>query len=369
MTTHATQPVSERVRFTETMPSGYYTDPAILEIEKKEIFAKSWQYVATADQLAKPGDYVTATLADVPVVVSRSRDGLHAMVNVCRHRMHEVASGCGNSRTFSCPYHGWTYDLKGSLIAAPRSDNAEGFDKKELPLVSLQVKEWGPLVFVNLDPAAEGFDEWLKPVDEALRSVGVVPETLKLKKRTTFDITGNWKIVAENALECYHCVMAHPEYARTFDTTTQGYTFSVDGQTFIAQAEAQAFTLSNADNAPYKVDGPIGINQNDLLFPNFVITTWPGQNNIVTYSFLPTSVDHCVGYFDYFFEEDVDPEFVEGFMPFSDEIGTEDLPLIAATMRGLNSGRVNTGWLAPDEAQIVHFQKLVRDVIDARVTG
>jgi phenylpropionate dioxygenase-like ring-hydroxylating dioxygenase large terminal subunit len=368
MTTHASQPVSEQVRFTETMPANYYNDPAILEIEKKEIFGKSWQYVATADALAKPGDYVTVTLADVPVVVSRSRDGLHAMVNVCRHRMHEVASGCGNTRAFSCPYHAWTYSLSGSLIGAPRSENVEGFDKTELPLKPLQVKEWGPLIFVNLDPMADGFDKWLNPVDEALRSVGVVPETLKMKKRTTFDIAGNWKIVAENFLECYHCVVAHPEYARTFDTTTQGFTFSVDGQSFIAEAQARPFTLSNADTAPYKVDGPIDVNQNDFLFPNFGLMTWPGQNNLITYSFLPTSVDHCIGYFDYFFDEDADPEFVDGFIDFLDEVGTEDLPLIEAVQRGLHTGRVDTGWLAPDEGQIVHFQKLVRGIIDASVT-
>lgn len=128
MTTHA-EPRPRTGALVETLPASYYTDPTILEIEQKEIFAKTWQYVGTVDALAKPGDYITTTLVDTPIIVSRSRDGVHAMVNVCRHRFSEVASGCGNTRAFKCPYHAWTYGLDGALRAAPRSDLEPCFER------------------------------------------------------------------------------------------------------------------------------------------------------------------------------------------------------------------------------------------------
>lgn len=347
----------------ETLPTAYYTDPSILEIEQKEIFAKSWQYIGTMDALSKPGDFITVELVGVPVVVSRAADGLHAMVNVCRHRLHEVASGCGNTRAFKCPYHAWTYGLDGALVGAPRSQQVANFDKAEFPLQKLPVATWGPLVFVSLKDDIQPFEEWIGPVDASLRATGMKLDSLALRKRTTFDIAGNWKIVAENYFECYHCQVAHPNYSNTFDTSALGYTFDMNGQSFIANTSPQAKILSDAGTAPYKMDGPISVNQNDFVWPNFAPMTWPGQNNLLVYSFRPLAVDHTIGYFDYFFDPDVDEAAERDFIAFLDEVGAEDLPLIESVQRGMASGRVDTGRLVPDEQQIQHFQELVKAAV------
>jgi phenylpropionate dioxygenase-like ring-hydroxylating dioxygenase large terminal subunit len=347
----------------KTLPASYYTDPAILEIEQKEIFAKSWQYVGTTDALSKPGDFITVDLVGVPIVVSRSKDGVHAMVNVCRHRFHEVASGCGNTRAFKCPYHAWTYGLDGSLIGAPRSQQVENFDKAEFPLERLPVAVWGPLVFVSLKTDIQPFEEWIGPVDASLRATGMNLDSLVMRKRTTFDIACNWKVVAENYLECYHCQVAHPNYSRTFDTTPVGYTFDTDQQSFIANTSPQARILTDEGAAPYKMQGPISVNQNDYVWPNFAPMTWPGQNNLLVYSFRPVAADHTIGYFDYFFEEGNDQQAEEEFIAFLDEVGAEDVPLIESVQRGMASGRLEIGRLVPDEQQIEHFQNLVRAAV------
>jgi phenylpropionate dioxygenase-like ring-hydroxylating dioxygenase large terminal subunit len=347
----------------ETLSASYYTDATILEIEQKEIFAKSWQYVGTTDTLAKPGDFITFDLVGVPVIVSRGKDGLHAMVNVCRHRFHEVASGCGNTRAFKCPYHAWTYGMDGALIGAPRSQQVEDFDKSEFPLKKLPVAVWGPLVFVSLTEDVQPFDQWIGPVDASLRATGMTLDSLVLRKRTTFDIACNWKVVAENYLECYHCQVAHPNYSSAFDTTSLGYTFDTDAQSFIANTVPQARILADAGTAPYKLDGPISVNQNDYVWPNFAPMTWPGQNNLLVYSFRPVAVDHTIGYFDYFFDPDVDEQAERDFIAFLDEVGAEDIPLIESVQRGMASGRVDIGRLVPDEQQIEHFQKLVKAAI------
>ena len=105
-----------------TYPWSWYTDADVLRAEEDRIFARSWQYVGHAGQLAEPGDYFATALGRTPVVLTRAEDGkLRAFVNVCRHRGCVVAEGAGNRATLQCPYHAWTYRLDGTLRAAPRA--------------------------------------------------------------------------------------------------------------------------------------------------------------------------------------------------------------------------------------------------------
>src|SRR5690349_17801875 len=102
------------------MPPSVYTSPEFLERELKDVFAKEWITVGRADSLRKPGDYITYELAGQPIFVIRDNDGkLRAMSNVCLHRMSTLLEGAGNKRAIVCPYHAWTYNLDGTLRAAP----------------------------------------------------------------------------------------------------------------------------------------------------------------------------------------------------------------------------------------------------------
>src|SRR5262245_33452248 len=137
-----------------SLPASWYTDPAVLALEAERIFRRTWQYVGRADQLARPGDYVTGEAGGVPVVVVRGEGGLRGFVNVCRHRRHLVMTGAGNRKALQCPYHAWCYDLDGRLTAAPRADREGGFDRAGLSLLPVRVDTWGPFVFANADRAA-----------------------------------------------------------------------------------------------------------------------------------------------------------------------------------------------------------------------
>jgi Rieske 2Fe-2S family protein len=140
------QPVNEgaaRTRKTLSqarhLPAHFYTSPEIYEREKERIFQKEWLCMGRVEELDQPGDYLTFRVAGEPVVVCKDADGkLRAFSNVCRHRGTQVAFGesdCGTpfgkgcDRAFSCPYHGWIYDLQGKLINAPHS--------KEMALILL----------------------------------------------------------------------------------------------------------------------------------------------------------------------------------------------------------------------------------------
>ena len=145
-----------------TLPASWYSDPELLRLEHERIFNRSWQYAGVLEQVTAPGAFFTCRVGDVPIVVVRDRSGeLRAFVNVCRHRGHEVAQGCGQRETLQCPYHAWTYGLDGELRTAPRSDREPGFDRSEWSLLPAQVDTWGPLVFVNPDLAAAPLAETL----------------------------------------------------------------------------------------------------------------------------------------------------------------------------------------------------------------
>src|SRR5688572_33167353 len=105
-----------------TLPGRLYTDPSTFEREQARIFESMWFAVARAGELARPGQYATRQVGTESVVVVRGRDGaLRAFLNVCRHRGARLCEpGQGEvRRAFSCSYHAWTYDLEGTLIAAP----------------------------------------------------------------------------------------------------------------------------------------------------------------------------------------------------------------------------------------------------------
>ena len=359
--------VADEARGGELVPSfpvSWYTDQAILDIERKEIFAKTWQFVGTTTNLAKPGDYLTTTLGDVPVVVTRTASGFNALVNVCRHRFHEVAQGSGNARRLACAYHAWSYDLDGNLCNAPRENKFANFDKSRYPLVKLPVARWGDLVFVCLDQDVEPLEKWLEPLVQMLDSIGLDVDQLVHRKRTEMTIKGNWKVVAENFLECYHCAPAHPGYTKTFDVArSEGYPFEVQDGWMTARTLPREQFLREPQSAPYDMSGPIEVNQNDFLWPNFATWSFPGAGNLLVYSFTPISPDETLAYFDYVLDPSISEEEAAKLTAFVDEVGWEDVRLIESVQRGVAGNAVPEGLLVPDEGQVAAFQQLVREAV------
>ena len=111
----------------KTLPSSWYTSDAIFELEKRAIFRRSWEYVGSRDQVAKPGDFFTCEVGGLPLVVVCGKDEVvRAFHNICRHRHHSVAIGAGNRRLLQCNYHAWTYKLDGSFnFGAPVQGGSE----------------------------------------------------------------------------------------------------------------------------------------------------------------------------------------------------------------------------------------------------
>src|SRR5580704_6970254 len=168
--------VSERIECAQTLASRFYTDPAILEIEKARIFRRTWQLVGTLNQscgevdgvlrtISDPESFFTADLAGEPIIIVRDKEGaLRAFSNVCRHRAGPIASGSGCMNVLRCGYHGWTYTLDGRLIGTPDIDGVEFFDRSTMGMVPLRLETWEQFIFVNFDQNTEPLAAYLREI-------------------------------------------------------------------------------------------------------------------------------------------------------------------------------------------------------------
>lgn len=199
-------------RTTAMMPDVYkqpvsrYTSPDTLAAERTTLFRREPLFMGLSSELAEPGDYLTDDLCGVPIVVVRQPDGgLHALLNVCRHRGARVASGRGNAGGgLACPYHGWRYDLDGTLLAVPFR---EGFDAACTGLPRLPVLERSGAVWVVPEPTAEADFTGLAPLERDLNAYRLDRHHRFATREVA--VRMNWKLVVDTFLESYHIQVLH----------------------------------------------------------------------------------------------------------------------------------------------------------------
>lgn len=209
---------SVKQKFAEGLyPQWLLTDPQIYEMEIGKIFGHTWQYLAHESEFKEPGSFVTRWIVNDPVLLTKNKAGeIKAFLNSCTHRgVHLCALDCGNKKTFSCPYHGWTYNLDGKLIGIVAGDKVYGeeMNKDEWSLRPIpRVESYQGMIFGNLDPNAMSLDEYLGGMKWYLdillgRSDGGL-EVRGVPHRWVVD--ANWKMTGENfAADPYHVQTTH----------------------------------------------------------------------------------------------------------------------------------------------------------------
>jgi glycine betaine catabolism A len=193
------------------LPGRAYHDPAIHDWERERFLRHEWVVVGRQADAADPGTFFTADLDGEPLLIVRGPDNrLRAFSNVCQHRGTAVVEElCGKAVRFQCPYHAWIYDLEGRLIRAKHTDDLEDFSLEEYGLNTVRLETWQGFVFVNLDPDAAPLATQLGDLVERFARFDF--GGLRSVRKITYDVATNWKFVAENYSECYHCPGLHPQ--------------------------------------------------------------------------------------------------------------------------------------------------------------
>jgi Rieske 2Fe-2S family protein len=202
------------------LPPTAYWSGVWFEQEQATVFAARWALVASDDELAQAGDYVTAVIGRAPLVVIRGTDGeLRAFHNQCRHRGMVLLTGSGNvARTVNCFYHHWRYALDGSLEVVPqRKDQFPDLEPSEWGLLPASLEVWEGMVFAHPDPAAPALAATLAGVAERLGSHR--PGLLGQIAVRHLDARCNWKLFVENHVDVYHLWHLHSATLAGFDHT------------------------------------------------------------------------------------------------------------------------------------------------------
>lgn len=318
-----------------TIPNTWYTDPAVLAAERDAVFARSWQVVGRAEQVAEPGAFITADVAGEPILVVRGEDGvLRGFFNVCRHRAAPVRTEpCGTATKLRCRYHGWTYDLAGRLRGTPEFDGVEDFAKDTHGLVPVAAAEWGPFVWAHLTEPAEPLGAFLGPLP-AWAEGRVAFAGLAWQARKTYDLACNWKVYVDNYLDGgYHVNTVHPALAGVLDY--REYRTVCDGNTVLQSspltpAAGEAGRTRTGDQAAYW-----------WVYPNFMLNVYSGvmDSNLV----LPLGPDRCRVVFDFYFAAGTPADFVAESVRVADQVQAEDVGVCEEVQRGLSSRSYTTG--------------------------
>jgi choline monooxygenase len=203
------------------LPTSAYGDAAHHAREIDRVFAGGWHFAATRSDLARHGDFVTLDLFGRPVLL-RNHDGVvRAYLNVCAHRHAPLTSKPrGRSEELVCQYHGWRYSADGAPCHVPQAECFRPVEKGRERLRTLPVASLGQLWFVSLSDAAPPLEEWLGPVTTA-RARDLFSDSMIESGRFRVEHAANWKLVAENVIDCYHVEDVH-RFTLARDTCDRG---------------------------------------------------------------------------------------------------------------------------------------------------
>ena len=344
------------------LPGEIYTSPEVLALEKERMFMKDWLCMARLEEIENPGDYITFRVLDEPVLIARAEDGeINAFANVCRHRGVEVATGQGNVKEFSCPYHGWLYDLKGHLQGVPFMKNVKDYDFQNCRLKTLRTAVWAGFIFISFNPDVEDFEDYVKDFDNAFGMLKM--EECRLADKLVADLDCNWKLVVENFMDIYHVQTIHTD---TFGGAIQLEDFNFETKKrgfFSAFYDAAPMVIGQETlfgKMPWMDKYPESFACTGIMAPNlqmfarcddaqpFVI--WPlapDKTRVIVYTLMPEKN----------FE---DPEFdkkLKDYVDFMVQVVGEDEEMVRSLQNGVGSRSFEPGPMSYLETSIHHLIK------------
>jgi Rieske 2Fe-2S family protein len=361
-----------------TLPAAAYTDEAVFTWELEHFLERSWVCVGRSDGLAGAGDQRAVSLGRESALLVRGEDGtLRAFYNVCRHRGHELMEvGVARCRKFvRCPYHAWAYGLDGELKGAPGFGEAGGFEKSGHSLVPMRVVEWHGWLFANTSGDAPPLEEHAGNLTEMIQNYSC--GELIVAARRDYEVLANWKILAENYHECYHCSSIHPELCEISPPTSGGNNMEPEGAWIGGPMDlyegVETMSLdgrSHAPNLPHLAEGQDRTVYYFQLFPNLLISLHPDY--VLTHRLHPLAPDLTRVECEWLFSREA--VGTEGFDPsyaseFWDLTNGQDWRACESVQRGVSSRGYRRGPLSPREDAVYQLITMVaKGYLEGRVS-
>jgi choline monooxygenase len=324
-----------------TIPSSWYTNKELYNLELERVFLNSWQLAGRSDQVTQPGQYVTSDIAGEPIVIVRGSDNiLRGFFNVCRHHAAAVMTEPeGKAAQLRCPYHGWTYSLEGELKGTPDFAGVCNFNRESNGLAPIEITQWENWIFVRVDDSpSEEF-----PGEELANQIQPLQlSNLHWFERRHYNFDCNWKVFVDNYLDGgYHVPYLHKGLDSVLDYRNymieNGERYCLQWSPLVSEgAEAQTGAVRKGERALYY-----------WIYPNFMINWYDGvmDTNLV----VPRGVDKTEVVFDFYFPDATSDEASQrniASINVGQRIQDEDVGICKSVQRGLNSRAYETGRLS-----------------------
>jgi len=284
------------------LPAWSYTNAELLEAEKELLFRRHWQVICHVNDIPEPGDYFASELVSERALIVRGRDGkVRAFHNLCRHRgSRVVAEDAGTCKAIVCPFHGWVYNLDGTLRGAAQPDKLPDLDRDEWGLKPIEMEIWNGFVFVRFKPGPQPsvakvmarFDNELAQYNLA----DLVPDGAGIWSE---NIKANWKNVRDVDNEGYHVPMAHPGLHDLFGTNYYDEPMSEGtsrSYSRFSEAENRLWSVRNYRKVLPDIPG-LDSEHNQAwlyvgMFPNLVFGIYP--DSVIFYAEFPVANGHTI---------------------------------------------------------------------------
>jgi Rieske 2Fe-2S family protein len=363
----------------QTLPSSWYYSNEIHALEKERIFCREWLCVAREEELPGPGDFRVLDVVGESILLLRNRQGaLRAFYNVCRHRGARlcrtdesapvgmaVNGGVIAARSILCPYHQWSYDLDGHLVATPHMANTPGFDKSAISLYPVGVECWGGFIFLHLTPAeARPFSAQMGEIPERTQRYPLAD--LRIGHSITYPVAANWKAICENYNECYHCGGVHPELCSVVPAFREAGGSGLDWLRGVPHREgANTFTYSGTTSRrafPTLNQDERDRHKGEVIYPNLFVSL--ARDHVVAFILQPRGPEKTDIVCHFLFEpcEIGKPDFnPRDAVEFWDITNRQDWSICESVQRGIRSRVHQHGYYAPMEDYSLDIRRYVKE--------
>ncbi|KAM6510009.1 hypothetical protein FALCPG4_017641 [Fusarium falciforme] len=354
----ASAPVPDTKSAIRALPASWYTSQEMYELEKRAIFSRKWLLTTHKARLPNNGDWLKYEVANFEFIICKDRDGnINAFHNICRHRAFPVLppekGDQGNASFFACKYHGWSYGLNGKLAKAPGYQDLEGFDKSKNGLLPIHVHvDVRGFIWVNMDGKEKPEIAWsddFDNIDAHERFSFYNFEDYVFDHTWEMEGDYNWKILADNYNECYHCKVAHPDIPSIADLNS----YYVETK----KAYIQHFGSPTEDQIKrgFRVAAT-------YYFPNASTNVSP--HFFMIQRFVPKSPSKSVMRYEVFRNKNSSDEDFTVISDMYKRIMSEDKYLCANAQRNVNAGVFVNGEMHPEMEQgPLFFQQKVREAL------